>query len=118
MLADIRLVTDGEALVAREPVSIEIEPQATTVGKTSADVDSMTGVYEFSPRDPFKTALARQIQSLSLPQGPIASGERVQGFIYFDSLPEHARTATLEVAVRRDPAGPVEALLSIPFTRD
>jgi hypothetical protein len=118
MLADIRLVADGEALVAREPRSIEIEPQATTVGKTSADVDSMTGVYEFSPRDPFETALARQIQSLSLPVGPIASGERVQGFIYFDSLPERARTATLEVAVRRDPAGPVEAVLSIPFARD
>lgn len=117
-LSDIRLVTDGGALVAREPASIDIEPQATTVGKTAADVDSMTGIYEFSPRDPFKAALVRQIQSLSLPEGPIASGERVQGFVYFDPLPEDVRSATLEVTVRHDPAGPAHAVLSIPFARD
>jgi hypothetical protein len=117
-LTDIRLVTGGEALVARRPDSIEIAPLATTVGKTAADFDSMTGIYEFTPRDPFKAALAREIRSLSLPEGSIASGERVQGFIYFDPLPSDARTATLEVAVRRDPGGPVEAVLSIPFVRD
>ena len=117
-LSDIRLVTSGEALVAREPESIEIEPQATTVGKTAADFDSRTGIYEFSPRNPAKTLLARQIRSLSLPEGPIASGERVQGFIYFDALPPSAQAATLEVAVRHDAAGPVDAVLTIPFERD
>lgn len=116
-LADIRLITQGEALVARAPDTIEVEPQATTVGKTAADFDSMTGTYEFAPRDPFKTALSRQIQSLSLPEGPIASGERVRGFIYFDSLPSQARTATLEVSVRHDTGGRVD-VLTIPFTRD
>ena len=114
-LSEIRLVTPKEALVAREPDSIELEPQATTVGKTDADFDSESGTYEFAPRNPAKTLLARQIRSLSLPERTIGSGERVRGFIYFDALPKDTRTATLEVTVRSDPAGPVQMVLSIPF---
>jgi len=116
-VADIHLIAGDKELPARAPDSIEIDPQRTTVGKTAADFDSRTGIYEFRQPSPAKLELNRQIRMLSLPEGAIESGESVQGFVYFNPLPPSVDVATLRVQLRDGPAGPVYATLDIPFAR-
>ncbi len=114
-LADVRLITGGKQLAALAPASIEIDPQRTTVGKTAAAVDSEAGTYDFPQKGPATVALENDIRSLSLPEGPIGSGERVTGFVYFDPLPSGTELATLHVVLRERPGGPVRAALDLPF---
>jgi hypothetical protein len=114
---DIRLIVGEKQLSAQAPDAIDIEPQATTVGKTGADVDSRSGVYEFDTPSPAKEELSHQLRALSLPEGPIPQGQSVQGFVYFGPLPSDVELATLRVLLRDAPGGQVHAALDLPFTR-
>lgn len=115
-IADVRLITGGKQLLALAPAAIEIDPQRTTVGKTAAAVDSEAGTYDFPQKGPARTALENEIRTLSLPEGPIGSGERVTGFVYFDPLPSGTEIATLHLVLRERPGGPVHAAFDLPFT--
>jgi hypothetical protein len=115
-VADIQLLTEDEQLPALPPAAIDLDPQATTVGKTAAEFDSRAGSYEYRQKNPAELAMDREIQRMAFPEGFIASGHRVVGFVYFGQLPDDTDSATLRVVLRRAPAGPVHATLDIPFS--
>jgi hypothetical protein len=118
--SDITMVAPGQIMRALPPRSVKLRPQRTTVGMspTDGDIYSDLGTQITVPDDRASNdsrSLRQELVQAALADGPVANGQSVRGFVYFDRLPKQIGQIDLQVGLRETPDGPPVTVLHIPF---
>lgn len=135
-LEDIRLVGEGTALSAVEPIDIEPRRPVPTMGVDPASpfagspVSSTIGIplykpgFGFNPRSPapdfqgyrsYREFARREIGKDAFDAGFIDSGEARQGYVYFQAPPEGVQRVSLEVRLHSGEGSGPGVIVDIPY---
>ncbi len=117
--SDVALVGQRHSVRPLAPESIQrLKPLATTTGLPPDEIDfeggDVTQLASMSRANQKEMKPAKEARALAIPEGPIAPGQRLRGFVYFDDLPPKGERLELRVPLRVAEAGNL-ITLSLPF---
>jgi hypothetical protein len=124
----IALVGDKETMPALSADKIDVRPVRTTLGEDPADPEPSLGLMESTtpglvshadnePNGGTVTVQAakREAERFSLPEGAIPPGHFVEGYVFFERMPEANQRLDLELAIKASADGPVVTTVALPF---
>jgi hypothetical protein len=124
----IALVGDKETLPALPASKIDVRPVRTTLGEDPADPEPGLGLLESTTPGLVSNAdnqanggmatvqaAKREAEKASLPEGAIPPGHYVEGYVFFERMPEASQRLDLELAIKASADGPVLTTVALPF---